>query len=339
MRIAAFVSGNLAAETMAIVIARVAKTQCHEVRIISDGYYPAVRVPTCHIIDALSPTAICEALAGCDFLLTSIRSPGTCERLLVRCARDLGMKSLVVLADLGSGAQKFRESKTNVLPTSIAVSDEYTCALLRSQGIPSSVLAPIGSPYLDRVFAPAAFRNISPEAPTKLALLSLPNLLDFATWGTPYLYTEDQVATDCISLVNRNPRRLLDIRLHPKETVQRPKFAVPHSARVRTIDASPQLPITAFVCSHDAIISTYSTGLLVGGLLGAKAISYQPTPLAAVREGFYRHIGLPIARDVQQLEESLNTPDGLEISLKLRSALYNFGSSTERLLAHIEQLS
>ncbi|MCP5109570.1 MAG: hypothetical protein GY953_01910, partial [bacterium] len=162
---------------------------------------------------------------GAQLLITSIRSPGTQERRLIRVARELSIPSVVLLADLGSGSAKFRDNEGWALPDAIGVADAVTWQTLAAQGIPPGILRPVGSPYLDSLAETTPSHH---RSALQVCLFDVPNDLDFVTWGIAPLYSEEQVRDAFAAAVRSVTDAHALLRPHPKQ--------------IRSPDYRPRLP-------------------------------------------------------------------------------------------------
>jgi hypothetical protein len=299
--IVTFASGNLAAATMRLVNNAVTQ-KGWLLRAFTDGVLldapgAAQNLRTVDIAEA------CSWLRDAALLVTSIRSPGDVEQSLIRIASQLGVPSLLVMADLGSGPQKLRdENHALVLPDAIAVADAVTWRIFVGSGVESARLQKVGSPYLDAL-RPVAANSLC--SALEVCFFDVPSDSDFAIWGSNAPYSESYVRHSFASTICGIGGATAVIRPHPKQRDESAYFGVIGGA-VRLEPTGPgRLSVEERIAHSKAVVSTYSTALLVARELGRPAISYQPGQGEVVRESLYRAAGIPVARSSQQLASLL----------------------------------
>lgn len=334
-KLALFCSGNLAAETIALVYAELSTVPGCEVQILTDGklYTHACRVAAPREVNPELPEAW---LGEADLFITGIRSPGDVERRWIRAARRLGVPALVVLSDIGNGATKFKDPGGWALPDVLAVPDQITWGNLKTAGIPEAILFPLGSPYLDEIC-----ERPLPCQPNsnRITLFDLPNADDFSNMGISAPYTELQVVggfTESVAKL-RDVRPV--VRPHPKQRADPAYRASPFSERAGT-PLHLLESLEECIGASKIVVSTYSTCLLLAHRLGRHAVSYQPnTGHNAVRRDLYFATGIPIATSACELmgiiERMLTEPDPPPST---PSFLFNPGSSLNALSALVERL-
>lgn len=299
--VALFLSGNLAAETMALVHTELTHSLNCEIRPLTDGtlYTPACDAVAPREVDPATPDAW---LAGADLLITSIRSPGHVERQCIRAARRLGIPTLVILSDLGSGATKFRDQAGWALPDVLAVTDQITWSNLASAGISEDILYPLGSPYLDNMCT----RTLPVAAtPNRITFFDLPNSDDFVNQGRLPLYTERELARDFTESMSELGDVFPVIRPHPKQRTD-PTYHATAFSRTTGIPYDSRETLEECIGASQVVVSSYSTCLLLAHQLGRHAISYQPNAGdAAVRRDLYLAARIPIATSKRELTNIL----------------------------------
>ncbi len=303
MRIFTYISGNLAAETMAIVINHLPPSK-YEVFQFTDRYLPEVldSLGLSPRVISMDEESLMKLLPGYNFILTSIRSPGSEERNLIRVAKKLGLPILVILADIGTGAAKFRDDLGWALPTIISVSDSVTHKSLIEGGIPKEIIYALGSPYIDDV----ASKNIKLDEANKnrIGYFAVPNTLDFKTWGIKKHYTENEVMRTIRESLQSFQNTKLVVRLHPKEYHEHAYDQFTNSQ----ISVEPLLNRSAtedFINNNGIILSTYSTALLIAKFLGRPTISIQPDIGPIIRNTLYEEYSIPIVRSADELSRVL----------------------------------
>jgi hypothetical protein len=235
-------------------------------------------------------------------------------------AQSVGTPQIVLLADLGTGPSKFREGRRWVLPDIIAVADATTERAFVEAGVDHSRLRMIGSPYLD------SFLNVPANAsPTHdLAFFSVPNELDFDTWGIAPPYLEADVL-DELRKTQEATGRPICVRAHPKELGYLDDIA---RWRGFTPESCLSEPTDLYVRKHRAVISTYSTALLVGRMLERRAISLQPKIEIPVRQTLYQAWKIPIVQTAAELVSALEYPP----SFGSPPPIFNAGHAIEALI-------
>ncbi|HEX2189835.1 MAG TPA: hypothetical protein VHG51_13090 [Longimicrobiaceae bacterium] len=325
-----YVSGNLAAKTMGLVCALARLRWPGRVLVITDGYVPEP-VEGLGSARRVRPAEAERFIRDAALLVTSIRTPGADERLLLRTAAAHGVPSLAVLADLGSGARKFRDEQGWALPDRLAVADPVTHRLMVQDGVPPEVLVQAGSPYLDTMLSQArpAPRPRSRGDRTRICFSGVPNDSDFTIWGRNPHYTEADVMEGLTRVVDRLPGVHLTVRLHPKEFEEHP-YAPYAGPRVTIQPPDGRCPLEQDLLSHAVNVSTYSTTLLVARVFGQPAISFQPPPGPVVRSDLYEAYGIPVAQTEGELFTHLSRAvEGLQGRGSLRGFLYNEGKGLE----------
>lgn len=236
------------------------------------------------LLDAVAPAAvICGTTTGA--------SP---DRLVVRAARERGVRSVVVIDERYGYAQRFAaERRPADLPDAIAVMDEGARAEAAAEGLPIDRCVATGSPALAQL-ADAVERFVAepPARPDWLVGLPARPIVTFLSetfcvdYGAapgeagelgPYVgYTETTVFEAVREAVQRSGGGMLIVeKQHPSHRgalvrgIQRYDKDVSH-VQVRAIDLWPLLWHSA------AVIGMRSMALLEAYLLGAPAISYQP---------------------------------------------------------------
>lgn len=332
--IVTFASGNLAAATMRLVNKAILQ-RGWPLHAFTDGLlldaddepraFRTVDVGEAH-----------TALRDASLFVTSIRSPGGEERRLIRAAQELGVPSLLLVADLGSGPQKLREDGNLVMPDVIAVADEVTWRIFIDAGIPSANLRKVGSPYLDSL---CRQRNRKGEGSSEVCYFDVPSDHDFAMWGCAAPFSE-AFARDCFGrAVHAMGSATGVIRMHPKQ--RDPSVYRSLVGRALWIEGHGpgRLCLEERIARSEVIVSTYSTGLLVAGELGKQAISFQPGSGEVVRERLYRALGIPLARSERELAALLSEASGPDTqALPARTTRFHRGRALPALLVLMQQM-
>jgi hypothetical protein len=326
--VALFVSGNLAAETVLLVHDFLVSRVEFVPTLITDGYHPTSVVRD----DVLRwpSDAAKSAIAAADLLLTSIRSPGTVERAVLTYAKQVKTRQVVLLADLGTGPAKFCEDGGWVLPDVLAVADTTTEQIFLRAGIPEARLRRVGSPYLD------SFLNVEvlESSPAHdLAFFSVPNALDFRIWGVEAPYQEADVLDVLREFVMISGHRAC-VRAHPKELTylddtQRWRGFAPESCL--------EVSTTEYVINHRAVISTYSTALLVARVLRRFSASLQPKIQQPVRSDLYEAWNIPIVQTAGGLLKLFEA--GAPIPARHSVPLYNPGRALDAVANLLLEMS
>lgn len=314
-------SGNLANDTIWILWNHLAGRDEIDCRIFTDGFVIGD-------LQAFQRPEPLEALLrdprGLDALVLSIRSPGDTERMVLMRCREVGVPTVLILADCGSGAQKFIEKGAFVWPDRLCVADSVTLAQMTAAGAPAEILRPAGSPYLDYIERMAAAAKHGPKQDRVAYFCDVPNREDFMTWGKPIAFDERDVVRDLETAVRLRPAWKFVVRPHPKQL---------HAGLTPGLlaeDSCSRRPLHEVLSRYAICISTYSTALLVSVRLGVPAVSYQPNDTAKVREALYRAVGIPIVTTPQALACSLDTTPAPDSEL-MKSILFNPGAATHYL--------
>lgn len=268
-----FVSGNLAAETMKLLAVELSARLPDRVRLVTDGFLLLEGKGDLELT-LVDPARAEQWLRPNDLLVSSIRSPGAVERQLIRAARKVGASSVIVLADLGTGPQKFRDAQGWALPDVISIADPLTLEAFVKAEIPEDTLYHGGSPYLDQLVK----ATVREQSGTASALFfDVPNREDFVGWQVEFTYDE----VDATAGFRRACRRLGVnplIRPHPKQRR-------PHQRLTSLVDC---------LGSARLFVSTYSTALVVAKQHGKHAVSFQPGQ-PQVRANVFAASGIPVA--------------------------------------------
>lgn len=328
-----YLSGNLAAKTIVLLSSCLLKNSDYQLILLTDGYVPEnddADLP----LRRYSVDEASRFFSSASLFVTSIRSPGDTERQLIRLARSHNLKSVVILADLGSGAQKFRDAAGWALPDWLTVTDCVTRRILIEQGVPSDIIVRSGSPYLDEILHHAQNGPLPLPSNLRWCYYAVPNTLDFQTYGIENHYHETAVVAGIVNALKSVEGATLRIRLHPKEFEQHPyeQFA----GETVTVQQPAERPtIEEEVLRHGLGLSTYSTALLVTRILGLPAISYQPAVGPSIRSELYRSCGIPLVRTEDELRDAISEVTHTRPQAPLANFLYNEGSSLEKIAGFI----
>ncbi len=331
-KIGMFISGNLAAMSMLPVYRAV--SDCPELRVdaFTDG---------CALCDLPFPSEIRElslkemeaAIGASDLFVTSIRSPGKIERHFLRVAREAAVPSVLILADIGSGGRKLWDNLGAALPDTLLVADRLTHRHLVEAGIPATIIRPAGSPYLDSVLS-WIDSPVTGRKQNEIGFFALPNDLDFATFPSSELYTEEEVLSLLAETAARRKRETIWARPHPK---QKPGFDLGTFAS-DYLKTQPAVSLESFVGNCSAFISTYSTALLISAVAGRPSLSLQPTP-HPIRAGLYQAVGIPMARTLSEIHTFLDERPVPAARQFINDHLYNPGDSTREILKILLELT
>jgi hypothetical protein len=252
-------------------------------------------------------------------------------RRLVGLARQAGTPVVYVVADIGYGARKLDAADASSLPDRICVGDPITRRLLIRNGIPTSVIRNVGSPYFDSILT-------CPPLPPPTGKALRVGLLANKDGMRERLSNRDEVSAEgVLPAVHRAlkafPGSRLTIRLHPRQDPARIReaFTLPESAVFDPLPPRSTLP--EFISAHHLIVGSYSLGLMVARMLGRPAVSFQP-PMDddGLRREVFAAWDVPVATD----EDAL----AARISERLQSAgrplapetlLYQPGGSLEAI--------
>ena len=186
MNVFVFVTGNLVAESL-LVAAREIKASNIDcsVQLLTDGAILAGDTDLVGDLKNIDLTCDEVKMSKEDILITGMMWPGHSERRLITLARKSGATPVVVLPDIAGNADKFKVDNGFFLPDYICVSDKCTYDNLVAAGIPSEIIIPTGSMYLDDIF-----RCYTPRATScselSVGYLSVPNKRDFSAWGRDF---------------------------------------------------------------------------------------------------------------------------------------------------------
>jgi hypothetical protein len=255
------------------------------------------------------------------------------ERLLLRAARETGVRSVVVLDEWYNYRQRFAQTDTNTLaylPDAVAVPDRQAREEAAAEGVPADLCQITGSPALAELTRRArGFAAAPPEPPEFLrevkgrpviTYLSETHASDYGTGPDapgllgPYIgYTEITVRQAILELLARwGAPVILVEKLHPAASVDQEKAVCVPS----TVDfhVTRQTDLWALMWHSQIIIGMRSMALLEANILGCEAISFQPGLIGpqrctAVRLGLIPH--------VERLDD---LADWMAPRLKLRAA-------------------
>jgi hypothetical protein len=324
-RVGFVASGNLASDTVWLIWNHLRCNRGIDCHVFTDGFIIGdfTGFPRLQPLESLqrNPSIV-------DLVLLSIRSPGTEERDLLRRCHGAAVPTVLILADCGSGAQKFREQEQFVWPDYLCVADSLTHDLLAEAGAPPERLIGAGSPYLDRIAALAGGEgaNASGIEGRTAYVCNVPNREDFLTWGRPVAYTEDDILAGINQTACLRPQWNFVVRPHPKQlrTTTMPKLV--------SDEFATRQPLTEVLRRYSICISSYSTALIVATTLGVPAVSYQPHPHVKIREALYRELGIPVVTTPSELAQILDAPPSPDVR-RLAKILFNPGHSLEQIEA------
>lgn len=315
-----YISGNLAAETMTLIY-RFLKKRKYVINLFSDGYLPEIlsslKIKP-KIID-MKKKNIKKFILGSKLIIMGIRSPGKEERSIIDISHHMNIPSIVVLADLGSGSQKFKDNKEWHFPNIITVPDSITYKILVKEGIPKNILFKLGSPYLDNIIITQ--KKIKYKNNNKIGFFSVPNELDFKTKDVKVYYNEIDVINGLIKAIKNFPKMKITIRLHPKEFHKNPYKKI-LSSQVKIESLTKRSSINEFISSHSIFISTYSTAMLISKYLCKPTISFQPKPGPIIRKELYEEYKLPVVIKEEDLVKLIRSYIGKQDKGSLQF-LYN----------------
>lgn len=297
-----FVTGNLVAESLVIAAeALCGSTEGYEIKMITDGNLPTI--PENISAQCKHMSFDCDHLEfePQDILITGLMWPGVVERKLISEAKERGALTIVMYPDIAGTVEKFLIDGSALLPDYICVADKITYENLLLGGIPGELIIPIGSLYLDKIFQRyRSSEQISCES--YIGYLSVPNANDFTMWGRSLGYNELDIARD-LAAVCGHYEVGLRIRKHPKEFGSE-KYNVAELQAV-VVEDHKRCEIINFIAGCTAIVSSYSTALVIAKKMGKVAISYQPGCSNPARASLYKALGIPVINNPQELESAL----------------------------------
>ena len=212
------------------------------------------------------------------------------DRLLIAVAKQLGIKTMVVLDEWFNYRMRFEDQKGALvyLPDMICCQDDKARQEAIEEGIPAQHLVVTGSPYLTVLTNEAEkFYQQPPSLPTYIApddaftltFLSETHALDHGVddRGGPlgdYLgYSELTVREDIFNIVNEIEGRITVIeKLHPKDERS---FKPLNNNRIRW-EVTRDADLWPLLWHSDVVIGMRSMSLLEAAILGCRVVSYQP---------------------------------------------------------------
>ncbi len=250
-----------------------------------------------HLVDDLSFRDLADLLEeahprACICGTTRFASP---DRLLVRAAREAGVRSVVVLDEWFNYRLRFADPDTGelvYLPDAVAVQDRQAKEEAAAEGVPADICQITGSPALAELTRRARrFAAAPPEPPEILKKATNRPVITFlsethaADYGTgpdspgplgPFIgYTEVTVRQAILEVLARRPDPVILVeKLHPAAAGdQETAMGVP-----ATVDfhSTRQTDLWALLWHSDVIIGMRSMALLEADILGCEAVSFQP---------------------------------------------------------------
>lgn len=297
-----FVKGNLVAESLIIAAeALCTLAEGYEIRMITDGYLPALP-------DNVSTQCSRIAFNGAeinfnpaDILITGLMWPGDAERKLISSAKAAGALTIIMYPDIAGTVEKFLVGGETLLTDYICVADKITYENLLLGGVPGEIIIPLGSLYLDKIIKMHR-SNIPVDSGDAVGYLSVPNKNDFDAWERHLGYDELEIAAD-LAAVCGTRNTALRIRKHPKE-YELDKYGA-EAFTLSAIENHSDCSILEFIDGCSAIVSSYSTALVIAKKMGKLAISYQPNCVNPARASLYHALDIPVVTDCKRLEATL----------------------------------
>ena len=325
LKVAIYVSGNLAASTLALVVGCLRAVAEIDVVVLTDGNILARDLTELEPLIVLSSET---KLPKADLLIVAPVTPGTFEGQLSDAYRRMGAQILGICSDLGLGPDKYM--KFSAFPDIIAIPDPVSMRMYLDAGVPKTSLRPTGSPYFDALASEKGLLRRSVLPPTSVAYLEVPNTWDWKCKNLPNYYSEEDIATDIRQAAKCAGLKIAE-RPHPRTLLK---------SRAIAIDgpAPEALPIVQFLATHQKAVSTYSTTLLIAKTMGLSTFSYQPSPSPTIRREIFDHCGIPIIRNEISLKAAL-TENGAVLEGPCVPFWYQPGEGLKNIFACVEELA
>lgn len=318
MGIYIYITGNLVAETL-IVAAQGIAEHCPSQKLIlftTGNLLININLSGFELLSVSEDLTEIKFSPG-DILISGIMWPGFIERKIIQKVKAEGGISVVILADLGGDAAKFKDENVNLLPDYICIADKTTFNNLISEGVPDERIMKIGSLYLDQIDA------IAGSSSAQLAYCSVPNQSDYLNWGFDLGYSEVEIAEKLADICREKSIDLI-IRKHPKEFGSH-KYNHLRSDTV-TIENHDESDTTDFLSNKKWVISSYSTSLIVAKKMGLPSLSFQPQCKNPLKELLFNTINIPVATSDEQVISFVENPGSTRCGLN--EVVYNSGDSS-----------
>ena len=281
--------------------------------------------------------------------------PGS-EQGCIRMARELNIPCVTLIDSWSNYRQRFLRSHemtltSAILPTRIAVPDQFAVHEMEEAGFPEKILRIIGQPALDRFANQASLRGHE-ERKTLCSLLKIsftePVFAFFSQpisnlYGPPDTpsyrgYTEYDVLEGLLKHVSLEfPSATLLVKLHPKEDSQ--KFKKLLNQYPNNVQVS-ELSEENLVLGADIVIGMTSIVLVKAYLCGKKVLSLQPNLRGVDQCVLSRMKLLQTFRNFEDLSRELRVTTETTLSLSTQTNVSHFlvdGKSVERMIAIIEE--
>lgn len=334
MKIVFYVTGNLVAENLLVAANAVARSHLKcEIEILIDDELLVQNQVSIDSSARINPLKDNIDLDAGDMFITGMMWPGFKERRLIDHAKKKGAVSVVIFADICGDAKKFLSGPGCILPDFICVSDRFTYSNLLNSGIPRRLLVPAGSLYLDSLVRENVYRQPDCQS-VDIGYLSVPNKSDFLMWGREQHYCEVDIAKDVKEATCLIGAKLV-VRKHPKER-NSPKYSALEDDGLK-VEEAEKMPIIGFIRRFSAVVSSYSTAILLAPMMNRRAISYQPHCRDPVRGLLYKEIGIPVVSSFEDLKRQLSDKDGDIKGKDLNKVLFNVRESEDYFISFVER--
>jgi hypothetical protein len=216
-----------------------------------------------------------------DFIITGTSSNDFTEKFLWKTAKNFNIPSLAVLdhwCNYGIRFSKYglkeissynSDKSVDFLPSFICVMDNFAKAEMQNDGIPASIIHPLGNPHF------GTLKNKSKDVDIAKIRSKFPQNKQIVTFASePYeedygISPERKVLNDIVNILEKRDDVVIVVKLHPKESINKykefPKCVF--DKEINSID---------MIMASDIIISMTSMVLIEAAILGKKIISYQP---------------------------------------------------------------
>ncbi|MDR1361739.1 MAG: hypothetical protein LBJ16_00815 [Holosporaceae bacterium] len=276
-----------------------------------------------------------------DFIITGTSSNDFTEKFLWETAKNFNIPSLAVLdhwCNYGIRFSKYclkeissynSDKSVDFLPSFICVMDDFAKAEMQNDGIPASIIHPLGNPHFGTLKNKSKDVDIAKIRSKFLGNNGKKKIVTFAS--EPYeedygLAPERKALEDIREILKENGDLAFVVKLHPKESMG--KYGELHGVFFdREIDPAE------LIVTSDVVISMTSMFLMEACILGKKCLSYQPGEPDGSRFILTRNGVLPFVNNRHDLRRALLN---LLNTQKIRYNLAVDLNATENIVKFVE---